>query len=171
MKDTEPEVQELAQFLSAFNRETDRGAALVAASMLDERLQTILAAFLVVGEESQHLLLGYNAPLGSLASRASAALSLGLIQENEFEEISLIRRIRNEFGHAWRPLTLDSGRVADLCRLLPWCGPAELEVGATLRARFNANVAILLTDLLWRARLVEKERRRMRPWPNKARRA
>lgn len=47
MKDTEPEIQQLSHFLVEFNKESDRGAALVAASMLDERLQEILSNFLV----------------------------------------------------------------------------------------------------------------------------
>ena len=171
MKDTEPEIQQLGHFLGEFNKESDRGAALVAASMLDERLQEILSHFLVKAPTSKELLVGFNAPLGTFSARAAAALSLGLIQENEFKEITLIRRIRNEFGHGWKSLSFESGRVADLCRQLPWLGPAELETGATVRARFNFAVAILLTDLLWRVRVVSEERRTLKVWPNRARSA
>lgn len=167
----EPEIQQLSHFLGEFNKESDRGAALVAASMLDERLQEILSNFLVQSPTSKELLGGFNAPLGTFSARAAAALSLGLIQENEFNEIALIRKIRNEFGHGWKPLSFESGRVADLCRQLPWLGPAEHEAGATVRARFNAAVAILLTDLLWRVHLVSKERRTLKVWPNRARSA
>jgi DNA-binding MltR family transcriptional regulator len=169
MKYPEPEIQQLAHFMNEFNDESDRGAALVAASMLDERLHEILSNFFVDSSASTDLLTGFNAPLGTFSARASAALSLGLIQPNEFSEITLIRKIRNEFGHGWQPTAFDSGRVADLCRELPWLGPAEHEVAATARARFNAAVAILLTDLLWRARLVSKERRTLEEWPNKTR--
>jgi len=169
MKNTEPEIRDLGHFLSEFNKESDRGAALVAASMLDERLEEILRAFLVDTPTSKDLLLGFNAPLGTFSAKANAALSLGLIQENEFKEITIIRKIRNEFGHGWKPVSFESGKIADLCRQLPWLGPAEYEVGSTLRARFNAAVAILLTDLLWRVRLVSKERRAFKVWPNKAR--
>lgn len=171
MKDTESEIQQLSHFLGEFNKESDRGAALVAASMLDEQLQEILSSFLVESPTSKELLVGFNAPLGTFSARAAAALSLGLIQENEFKEIALIRKIRNEFGHGWKPISFESGRVADLCRQLPWLGPAEHEAGANVRARFNAAVAILLTDLLWRVRLVSKERRALKVWPNRARSA
>lgn len=169
MKDTEPEIQQLGHFLSEFNKESDRGAALVAASMLDERLQEVLTNFFVESRTSKELLVGFNAPLGTFSARAAAALSLGLIQENEFKEITLIRKIRNEFGHGWKELSFESGRVADLCCQLPWLGPAEHEAGATVRARFNAAIAILLTDLLWRVRLVSMEQRTLKVWPNKAR--
>lgn len=169
MKDTEPEFQQLGHFLSEFNKESDRGAALVAASMLDERLEDILSTFLVDTPTSEGLLHGFNAPLGTFSARAATAHSLGLIQENEFDEITVIRKIRNEFGHGWKTISFESGRIADLCRQLPWLGPAEHEAGATARARFNAAIAVLLIDLLWRARLVAKERRKLKAWPNRAR--
>lgn len=169
MKSSEPEVRQLAQFLNEFNNESDRGAALVAASMLDERLEAILRSFFTDAPASKDLLSGFNAPLGTFSARASAAMALGLLQEHEFKEITLIRKIRNEFGHGWQTISFESGRVADFCRQLPWLGPAEYEEGATTRARFNAAVAILLTDLLWRVRVVGTERRTVKAWPNRAR--
>jgi hypothetical protein len=106
---------------------------------------------------------------GHSPQKSMPHFSLGLIQENEFKEITLIRKIRNEFGHGWKPSSFESGRIADLCHQLPWLGPAEHEAGATIRARFNFTVAILLTDLLWRVRLVSKERCTLKMWPNKTR--
>ena len=166
---SEPEVEALGRFLSEFNRESDRGAALTAAAVLDDRLGAILAAFLADTPSAKELIQGFNAPLGTLASRAAAAHSLGLIQDNEFKEITLIRKIRNEFGHSWQGVSLSAGRAADLCGQLPWLGPKEFEATATPRSRLNSAVAILLTDLLWRARLVSKERRSVRVWPNRSR--
>ena len=165
----EPEVEDLGRFLAEFNRESDRGAALTAAAVLDDRLTEILTAFLADTPSAKELLTGFNAPLSSLASRAAAAYALGLIQENELKEITVIRKIRNEFGHSWKGVSFAGGRVADLCSQLPWLGPDEYEATATPRGRLNAAIAILLTDLLWRARLVRKERRMVREWPNKSR--
>lgn len=168
MKD-EPETKALGEFLLEFNKESDRGSALVAAAMLDERLEEILTAFLVESKTSTELLSGYNAPLGTFSSRANAAFALGLIQDNEFKEITLIRKIRNEFGHDWQPKSFETGAIANLCAQLPWLGPKEYEQSSTQRQRFNFATAILLTDLLWRVRLVSKERRQLKTWPNKAR--
>jgi len=83
-KDTEPEIQELAKFLSEFNKESDRGASLIAASYLEETLEEILRNFFSESEESEKLLSGFNAPLGTFSAKISAAYSLGLLQENEF---------------------------------------------------------------------------------------
>jgi DNA-binding MltR family transcriptional regulator len=121
-----PEILGLADFTREFNQESDRGAALVAASLLDERLKAILQAFLLQSKVSSELLGGFNAPLGTFSSRASAAYALGLIQRNEFDEINLIRKIRNEFGHKWKGVTFNAAPIADLCRSLPWLGPPDI---------------------------------------------
>lgn len=169
MKNTEPEVRQLGEFLNSFNEESDRGAALVAASMLDDRLHEILMAFLAEVPIKENLLSGFNAPLGTFAARTSVALALGLIQNNEYEEITIIRKIRNEYGHDWKPVSFETGVVAELCKKLPWSGPKEFETRSNLRSRFNSVVCMLLTDLLWRVRLVEKEKRTTKEWPHKAR--
>jgi DNA-binding MltR family transcriptional regulator len=167
--ESEPEVEQLGRFLASFNKESDRGAALVAASMLDERLEQILSAFFIESAGAKELVSGFNAPLGTFSSRASAAAALGLIQDNEFREISLVRKIRNEFGHVWEPVTFETESIAAHARKLPWRGPAQFEKSATHRARFNAAVALLLTDLMWRVRLVLSERRVRKTWPHKIR--
>ena len=168
-KETEPEIVNLGHFLNEFNHESDRGAALVAASMLDEKLRDLLLSFLVDSPGSRRLADGFGAPLGTLAARALAAHSLGLIQENEYEEITVIRKVRNECGHSWNSISFDVEPLSSLCNGLPWLGPADHEAEAGPRSRFNFAVAILLSVLLWRERLVKKERRSERTWPNRAR--
>ena len=164
----EKEIEEFGHFLTELKRESDRGAALIAAAVLDERLKEILENYLIVSKEANALLSGANAPLGTLSARASISYSLGLIQKNEFEEITLIRKIRNEFGHQWKNVDFNNKKIISYCNKLPWLGPAESEIGSTSRARFDFAVAILLTNLLWRARLVKTERRKQRIWSNRS---
>jgi DNA-binding MltR family transcriptional regulator len=169
MKETEPEIKELSEFLQEFNGESDRGAVLTAGAYLDERLSEMLKGFLAEVKETDDLLFGFNAPIGTFSSRIKAAYSLGLIQENEFKELNTIRKIRNEFGHSWKKVSFETQQIKDLCSNLPWLGPTELEEEANAKGRFNFAVAILLTDFLWRARLVKKEQREIKIWPNKSR--
>ena len=166
---SEPETMELSEFLSEFNKESDRGAALNAAAVLDDWLGNILGEFFADNRSGKDLISGFNAPLGTFAAKVTAAHALGLIQDNEFREITLIRKIRNEFGHSWRGVSFESDKVAHLVNQLPWCGPPEFEAKSTPRARFNSVIAILLADLMWRARLVKKERRVVKLWSNKIR--
>ncbi|HVG34405.1 MAG TPA: MltR family transcriptional regulator [Pyrinomonadaceae bacterium] len=168
-EDAPPEILELAGFTQEFNNESDRGAALVAASLLDERLKGILQAFFLDSNVSNELLNGANAPLGTFSSRISAAYALGLIQKNEFDELNFIRKIRNEFGHKWKDVNFNNAPITDLCRNLPWLGPSDTGEENKPRNRFNFAVIVLLTDLLWRERLVSQEKRTERIWPNRMR--
>jgi DNA-binding MltR family transcriptional regulator len=55
---------------------------------------------------SKDLLFGFNAPLGTFSARTKAAYVMGLIERKEYEEINIIRKIRNEFGHNWKDVDL-----------------------------------------------------------------
>jgi mannitol operon repressor len=168
-QDAEPEIIDLARFSTALNAESDRGAVLIAGSRLDEVLQGILTAFLRDTKSAKELLEGFNAPIGTFASRVSMCHALGLIEDHEYDEITLMRKVRNEFGHKWKDIGFDAPKIRGLVEKLPWLGPPEYEAGATLKSRFNTAVVILLTDLLWRQRLVGRERVEQRTWPNKMR--
>ncbi len=165
----EPEIENFASFLEKQNKESDRGLVLISGAMLDERLKDILSNFLLEGKSSQDLLDGFNAPLGTFSARIAACYSLGLIEKNEFDELTLVRKIRNEFAHTWDETNFESKKLKELCAKLPWCGPREMEKASTMKMRFSMATTALVADLLWRTRLVRKERRESKSWPNKSR--
>lgn len=115
---TEIEITELSEFLHEFNKESDRGAVLNAAAVLDDWLAKVLQSFLADNKSSKELLEGFNAPLGTFSAKAAAAHALGLIQDNEYKEITIIRKIRNEFGQGsqWGQVTMGSGFQVDKLR-------------------------------------------------------
>lgn len=87
-------------FFEELKRETDRGAAIVAAAMIDSLLRDLLSARLVPNPSGEDSLLdGANAPLSNLSSRTDACYRLGLISAKLTRDIHLIRRIRNDFAH------------------------------------------------------------------------
>jgi hypothetical protein len=62
---------------------------------------------------STHQLIdGFNAPLGTFSSRIKAAYSLGLIENEQFEDLEHLRKIRNEFAHSWRPTSFAHPSIA-----------------------------------------------------------
>lgn len=162
------EIQDLLSFSDAFNNESNHGAALIAASRVDEVLKGILKSFLLNGKPSDMLLDGMNAPLGTLSSRANAAHALGLIQDNELHEISIIRKIRNEFAHNWKGVSFNSEKIKSLCNELPEMSPLT-RLEKSPKNRFSTAVYILLTDLLWRETLVKDQKVKQQAWPNKLR--
>ncbi|MFP2516956.1 MltR family transcriptional regulator [Buttiauxella agrestis] len=166
-KQLTPEIEKLGLFLNAFNKESDRGAALLAASMLDESLLEILESWLIANKSSKELLASGFAPLGSFAARLKAAHALGLIMDHEFNEIDLIRKIRNEFGHSWKEVSFENNKIKQLLNNLPWLGPDDVKQEP--KSKFSFAVSIILVDLLYRARLVKKEKLSSRVWGNRAR--
>ena len=155
-----PEEKAFGEFLDIFNKETDRGAALTAAAFLDQTLYEILKSFFLDVNESQELLEGGGAVLGTFSARINMCYCLGLIQENEYRELNIFRKIRNEFGHKWKNISFETQKINDLCFNLPWVGSIELkEYSLKARNRFNFAVVILLTDLLWRPQVIQNEKR------------
>src|SRR4051794_35137109 len=93
----DPPYRGLLAALNELNNETDRGTALVATSFLDTLLRDMLAAFLLENEGAKALLSGFNAPLGTLATRIAGCHALGLITDDEAAQSDILRRVRNRF--------------------------------------------------------------------------
>src|SRR5437868_9115545 len=79
--------------------ESDRGAVLVAGSMLDVALQQLLVAYFADSGTPDPLFEGANAPLHSLSAKIDLASRLGFISDGLARDLHVIRRIRNDFAH------------------------------------------------------------------------
>lgn len=114
--------------------------------MIDDRLEATLRSFFVEGRPANKFLDEANAPLGGFSSRTQACYLLGLIDDFEYSEIELIRKVRNEFAHAKHGTSFRSERVQGLCSSLR----SDLPEGAghpTSDSRFrftNAVVCVVL---------------------------
>lgn len=158
-------VEDLSKFVDELRRETDRGLPLVGAALIDEKLPEALNAFLVRGKAAERLLSDNNGALGTFSSRIDACFALGLIDEFEHQEISLIRKVRNEFAHAKHGLSFQSEPVKGLCSNLK----SDLPMGANYpindpRFRFTNAVVCMVLRLFYRPNWVEKERRPLKEW-------
>ena len=120
---TPPEQQDYNDFLKEFTKETDRGAALASAALIDEWLANTLRAFFADGESAKWLLKP-GGPLYTLKSRTEAAFALRLIDKEEHRNIELIRKIRNEFAHSWKSLSFELDPIQSYCQKLSKTAPA-----------------------------------------------
>ena len=157
--------EDLAQFVDELKRETDRGLPLVAAALLDEKLLETLSAFFCMGKSAERLLTESNAPLGTFSSRIEACFALGLIDEHEQQEITLIRKVRNEFAHAKHGLSFCSEKIKGLCSSLNSDLPQGSNYPITeARFRFINAVVCMALRLYYRPDWVAKERRVAKSW-------
>ena len=147
-----------SKFLNIFQNESDRGAAILAASMLDQKLKTILGEFLIDCKATKLLLEGFNAPIGSLSSRENLAFSLGLISEYEYNDCETIRKIRNEFAHKFDlEFAFSDKKVSSLCNNLIAPTPGnKSDFKDNPRFLFVNGVTILYLNLLYREEYVKK---------------
>jgi hypothetical protein len=87
--------------VTSFLAESDRGAVLIAAETvsnhLEESFRRLSPEFFV---PRLRTVLNYPGPLSSLSSRADAAALFGLLSENAYNAINLLRRIRNNAAHS-----------------------------------------------------------------------
>lgn len=85
---------------------------IVAASMMDELLRSLLIAKLVpVSSSTDELFDGANAPLGTFSARIEMAYRIGLISVRFARDLHLVRRIRNDFAHNIHGASFDDTRV------------------------------------------------------------
>jgi mannitol operon repressor len=157
--------EDLAKFVEELKRESDRGLALVAAALIDDKLGETLRSFFCKGPSAAKLLDDNNAALGTFSSRSEACFALGLIDDYEYGEIALIRKVRNEFAHTKHGTSFQIPRVQGLCSSLK----SDLPEGAGWpindpRFRFmNAAVAIVLR-IYHRPEWVALEQRQPKSW-------
>jgi|ERR1700683_4104405 len=162
----EEDVKDFKAFLQEFQCETDRGAALVGAALIDLRLTETLRAFMVSNNAADELLEGPTAPLSSFSSRIAASFALGLIDAHEKYECNTIRRVRNDFAHRAHGTTFKDAAITKLCLDLKSNLPGDRSMYID-NPRFIFVNAVILTSLAltYRNEWVAKEKRSTRSWP------
>lgn len=87
-------------FKSEFENESDRASVILAVSMLDEVLTSLLKIRLVhSATASDPLFDNANSPLSTFSCKIDFAYRIGLISNKMCRDIHIIRKIRNEFAH------------------------------------------------------------------------
>jgi DNA-binding MltR family transcriptional regulator len=167
---THPHLAEFSAFLPELNKESDRGLVMIAMSFIDELMRRTLLAFLLEGDTSSSLVEGFNAPLGSLATRCAAAFALGLISERELQEADTLRKIRNQFAHHVH-ISFENQSIRDLCKNLTMVAPDysttqnQSTVTTDARGRFCTAAVAFILNLTNRPHSVSRQRRQFVQWP------
>jgi hypothetical protein len=107
---------EFHAFLTEFQGESDRAAAVLVAAYLDDLLRQLLLATFVDDTAPAAKLVEPERPLGSFAARIGAAYAFGLISDSERFDLDQVRDIRNRFAHRLQGLTFDEQSISDRCR-------------------------------------------------------
>lgn len=159
-----PHLNEFMHLLPALNSESERGRVLIACSYLDALLRDIINSALRETKESLQLLEGFNAPLGTLGSRATAAYAMGLITSNEFRECETLRKVRNKFAHNVHA-SFDLPDIKALCKNLTMSAKDYDNVVVDAKGQYTTAAVCLILNLTNRPTFVEKRPRISDEWP------
>lgn len=159
-----PNLESFWPYLEGLNSESHRGQVLITAGFLEEQLKKILLAFMLDVPEAMKLLEGGNAPLGTFSARIDGAFTLGLITKNEHGDLTLIRRIRNEFAHELST-SFDTPSIKSRCAQLHHRAKEYGTVTVNAPGQFSTAAVGLIMNLINRPHYVSLQRRQLQAWP------
>lgn len=135
------------RYMEVLSEESDRGAVLVTASMLDDVLLSLISARLVEGRSAKKLIEGFNAPLGTFSARIAAARAIGIISEEWRRELDLLRDVRNSLAHSVTA-TLGDTPILSKCNDLKLCLPEKATDASGARERYWMSATAILSNSL-----------------------
>lgn len=94
--------------------ESDRGAAIVGAALLEDALVTMLKERMSLDKMSQKQvkdIFDLSGPLSNFSSKISIAFAFGFIDKLTFNDLQIVRKIRNKFAHSMDGLSFDDEEV------------------------------------------------------------
>lgn len=130
-------------FRHELTKESDRGCALLAASHLDYLLEMALRKKMLGSENHLDTLFNFNGALGTFSGRIGIAYSIGVITEYEHNDLNIIRKIRNEFGH--KPIILNFEHES--IRMLSHNLKLSASNDKPVRTKFLSSVSLLSSSL------------------------
>jgi len=117
-KNIPPDIQasflQVLYFRTELESESDRGAALLASSHLENMLVQLLRKKLIGTKKEQKSIFDYSGPLGTFSSLNMMCRALGLLTMETCNNIDIVRNIRNKFGHSPFNISFESSQVSSL---------------------------------------------------------
>jgi hypothetical protein len=95
-----------------FEKESDRAAVILVASLIDDCLTGLLKSYLVPIAQSQDSMFdSATAPMSTFSAKIDISHRIGLISAKLCRDLHLIRKIRNSFAHDIYGCSFDNGSV------------------------------------------------------------
>ena len=115
----------------------DTTLVLLATSLIDEFLKIVLIAGFrrdVVSKRRIEDVFGWNGALGTFSAKISLCALLGLTTTDVRHDLTILRKIRNDFAHSYNPLSL---KDFPGCAALRLTSKMEIPEASDVRRRFK----------------------------------
>ncbi|WP_157730103.1 MltR family transcriptional regulator [Tenacibaculum jejuense] len=100
------------------SNESDRGVALLSISIIEKLLEDLLKKRLLNEKKIIKDLFDGFGPLSSLSGKTKIAYSIGLIDKTIYDELNLVRSIRNKFAHSPEIIKFSDEEIVQKCNNL-----------------------------------------------------
>ncbi|MCY2952357.1 MAG: MltR family transcriptional regulator [Planctomycetota bacterium] len=138
---------DVARLVEDFEKETDRGVALLGAAFLDDVLDVMLRAHFIEDGDVVNKLISPGRPLESFGARTHLAYCLGLLGKDIYHDMNMIREIRNDFAHR-QPTTFEQAEIGGKCQGLQAIKVMMPDDGCSCRERFIVSVVLIANHLV-----------------------
>lgn len=125
--------------------ETDRGCALMTAAFLESELESLLKEKFLGTDKEVEKLFEFNGPLGTFSSKAKLPYALGLISKSTFQDLEIIRNIRNDFAHNYKFIDFSTTSIKDKISNLK--SHLNVKTFQTIRELFEITVLAILSEI------------------------
>ncbi|MBR8301364.1 hypothetical protein KDW49_11645 [Burkholderia dolosa] len=107
-------LEKLNLFLSTIQKQDDQAMVLSLATFLEDTLGRLLLAYFRSCKATKDLVEGFNAPLGTFGSRIKAVYAFGLVTDDQFKDMEILRKVRNHFAHNWEDISFEQNDIQSL---------------------------------------------------------
>ncbi|HYX72596.1 MAG TPA: MltR family transcriptional regulator, partial [Nitrososphaera sp.] len=114
--------------------------------------------FLVDDEGEVGELLGTEKPLGAFGARIRAAYCMGLLSKEDFEDLKIIKAIRNDFAHQLHGLSFNEASIAKKCEKLRAVNRTHHDYRLSPRQMFVFTRTHILMELCLHSIMFEERR-------------
>ena len=160
MKPDKVTLTDYNKIVEEFKNESDRGAAVLAGSLVENYLAMYLKSNMIDDQKIDDLFHGFG-PFSTFSQRCESAYAFGLITIKQKKILSKIKDIRNHFAHKPFIATFEEPPISDLCKSISIKEllPETSDEGADFFDLNNRTIYMLAISLLiaeWEIRMSEK---------------
>lgn len=98
-------------------KESDRGCVLIAAAYLENVLETLLRRYFSGDtncvKKAVEPLFQIMGPLSSFSAKIKLVFALQLVDDDQYHDLEIVRKIRNMFAHSFEEASFSSQEIAD----------------------------------------------------------
>lgn len=106
---------EIAAAIASLENETDRGAGIIGAAIVEEAATQLLKAVLQNIDDLVSVFENPGAPFSSLAQKTIGLYAMGFSNKQIRKDMDTIRAIRNQFSHSLRPIDFNNSIIKAAC--------------------------------------------------------